>query len=70
MFTNGFMVTSELSSEIALRAFSISITTSTDRDRVEALTFPSVKYLHGSWLRSSSGMKLAGENSSLVHVGH
>ena len=46
-FTIGVIVNSELSSEIAFRAFSISITTSTDRERVEALTLPSVKYLHG-----------------------
>jgi len=55
---------------MALRAFNISITTSTDNERVEALTFPSVKYLQGSFDKSSSGIKLAGENSSFVQVGH
>lgn len=45
--TKGDIVKRELSSEMALRALSISMTTSTDRLRVEALTLPSVKYLHG-----------------------
>ena len=70
MFTNGFIVSSELSSEIAFRAFSISITTRTESDKVDALIFPSVKYLHGSAYKSSSGMKFTGLNSSLVQFGH
>ena len=41
--TNGDMVRSELSSEMAFSALSISITTSTERDRVDALIVPSVK---------------------------
>merc|ERR1712023_430290 len=45
--THGGMVTSEPSSEIALSALNISIVTRTDSDSVDALTFPSVKYLHG-----------------------
>lgn len=60
--TNGLMVKSELSSEIALRALSISIITRTDRDRVDAFTFPSVKYLHGSCERSIPSTKLTGLN--------
>ena len=46
-FTKGVIVRSELSSEIALKALSISMTTRTERDSVDALTLPSVKYLHG-----------------------
>lgn len=38
--TNGLIVSKELSSEMALRALSISITTKTDSDRVDALIFP------------------------------
>jgi hypothetical protein len=68
--TNGLMVRRELSSEIALRAFNISITTRTDRDKVDAFTFPSTKYLHGSFCKSIPSIKLAGANSSLVQVGH
>jgi hypothetical protein len=37
----------ELSSEIALRAFNISISTRTESDKVEALILPYVKYEHG-----------------------
>ena len=44
---NGLMVNKELSSEMAFRAFSISITTSTESDRVEALILPCVKYEQG-----------------------
>lgn len=43
----GDMVRRELSSEIAFSAFNISITTSTDRLKVDALILPEVKYEHG-----------------------
>jgi hypothetical protein len=70
MLTNGLAVKSELSSEIALRAFNISIITRTESERVEALTFPSVKYLHGSAYKSSPSTKLTGAKSSFDQVGH
>lgn len=41
--TNGDMVNRELSSEMAFKALSISMTTRTESERVEALTFPVVK---------------------------
>lgn len=43
-FTNGLIVRSELSSDIALSALSISITTKTDKDKVDAFTLPETKY--------------------------
>jgi len=42
-FTNGVIVSRLLSYEIALSALSISITTRTDRLKVDALTLPSTK---------------------------
>lgn len=42
-FTKGVWDKRELSSEIAFRALSISITTKTERESVEALTLPLTK---------------------------
>jgi hypothetical protein len=67
---NGDIVSSELSSEIALSAFNISITTRTERDRVDAFIFPDVKYEHGLFAKSCPSIKLTGENSSFGHDGH
>jgi len=46
-FRNGPTVRSELSSDKALKALNISITTNTVKERVEAFYFPNVKYLQG-----------------------
>lgn len=48
----GGIVIRELSSDKALRALNISITTKTDKLRVEALTFPLVKYSQGLFEKS------------------
>jgi len=64
------MVSRELSSEMAFKAFNISMTTSTERDSVEAFTLPDTKYSHGFLVRSNPSIKLAGVNSSLDHLGH
>jgi hypothetical protein len=55
----GVTMSSELSSDSALRALSISIITSTDRDRVHALTLPLVKYSQ-PLLEKSKPSKLLG----------
>jgi hypothetical protein len=47
---------------MALSALSISTTTRTERDRVDALTLPSTKYLQGSFCKSIPSIKLAGAN--------
>ena len=67
-FTNGVMVSSELSSEMALSALSISITTRTERESVEALTLPLVKYSHGAADKSIPSTKLFTLKS--FHSGH
>jgi len=58
--TNGCITNKELSSEIAFNALSISITTKTESDRVDALTLPTVKYVHGFWEKSRPSIKLTG----------
>jgi hypothetical protein len=58
-----------LSSDRALRAFSISMTTSTERLSVLALTFPFVKYSHG-FLEKSNPPKLFTWRLPAGHCGH
>jgi len=66
---NGLVVKSELSSEMAFIALSISINTRTESDRVEAFTLPTVKYVHG-FVEKSIPPKFEGEKSDFGHDGH
>ena len=59
----GGITNSELSSDSAFRALSISITTKTESDKVHAFTFPLVKYSQGLAVKSSPS-KLATEKPS------
>jgi hypothetical protein len=61
------MTNRELSSERALRALSISITTNTERLRVLALTLPLVKYSHGFFEKSIPKNGAAVNPSQLGH---
>ena len=66
---HGGIVTKELSSDKALSALNISMTTNTDKLNVDALTFPLVKYSHGLFEKSIPP-KLFTWNDSLGHDGH
>ena len=68
--TRGLILKSDSSSDIAFKAFNISITTSTDKDNVEAFTFPIVKYKHGLLCKSTPSMKLTGLKESFGQDGH
>ena len=58
--TNGLIVKRESSSDIAFKALNISITTNTDNERVDAFTFPVVKYKQGFFCKSIPSIKLTG----------
>merc|ERR1719486_1372443 len=65
-FAHGGICSNDPSSERALRALSISITTSTESERVEAVALPlAVKYAHGSLLKSEAPGLLHFEKSGL-----
>ena len=66
-FTHGGITKRELSSERAFKALSISITTSTERLRVLALTLPFVKYSQGFFEKSIPPKLLTVKP---VHDGH
>lgn len=65
----GGIVIKELSSDNAFNALNISITTKTDKLKVEAFTFPLVKYSHGLLVKSIPP-KLFTLKESLGHEGH
>lgn len=65
----GGITNNELSSDRAFKAFSISITTRTDKLRVLAFTFPLVKYSQG-FLEKSNPSKLVTLKEPVGHEGH
>lgn len=68
--TSGLILNNDSSSEIAFKAFNISITTRTDRDSVDAFTFPIVKYKQGLLCKSTPSIKLTGWKLSFGQDGH